>query len=1346
MNETKGEKRKKKKTEIWHWSKQGTCVWSYIRGPFPACPHFKTNKQIPLFFPFNQTNKLVSPTPTYLFDDFFNYYFNHPIKMESDLSPLPHMDSSPDDFASISNFLSPMRGLDGRVDPLKCGSSSRRGCSYKENIAEMPKLSVEPLHMKRKKRGGGFNMRKSLAWDRAFSTEEGVLDPVELSLLSGTLVNTCGEALFTINEEERNPTSNDSLCDASSAYLNSNKKSTFKEIRAATLKEDKRKVSSKVLASPNGRTISKSIGCSRPLSSASLKRPADMNHGKSATKDSKLPKCQVSKLRSCLLPTSSKSTIPRASHLKNQVTDSAVSIQKNMGLRSYSRKVRNSQEKAKAVAEPLKDKSSSCNLRGNNASTESSLVNKASNTGLEMNPDATLTSSRAHSSERHDVCTPYALRLPHSTRTAVSSTQYLPAQAMRPSGLRMPSPSLGFFRQTKASDTSRLLKGESSMCPLQRSGDLRPPVALAKQEGKVNLANLNCRILGLEKESSTESCKVIKPGLEGNSVEKVNIPSVGKKLDPVSDKLRDPAGNFDEKVPDHIKHKEKKLQDAGLLMNGKQHPPQTGKHEHINKDGDLMNSIPGFIENKGSAGSDFKDAQFPQASYNTQSLVLRGLQGAYCNQNEAEESGICSVIDGSKSQYRNMINFSEEVREEGYVGCCNNLPGGEFETVKSFAVEDDGIFDNDKHIMKIKSNVSKAQREPRNNGGGNCVPLNFSGSDFSEEKMEKSEVASQYEDSHNLKEAFTSKQITDRVQTGGLVADVLSETLSDENCETNPGVLSIYSEHKSSGGNLLHSSDRSLSKHICIDQSQDEQIVETSLSALAYRPDDSGFDRFDFTSAQTELDSNRITVVQEDHTDIMCSSHVKITLAKNCNHSTDEEILSKLTTSLDFGSLTSATTDKMVSGVPGSIDECRKPIKESVLEVVDEAEIRDSSNYQNEVNLTGSMEFGLSSRGTQDAIGYGTLGPMGEGNKLIKDMFLLKEMDEFENRDSSNNPSDGSQMIKVKLGMPSTESLKVEESQMCSHADLIRSSSMEMRCHKAVLESPHTPPLGDTRQENEIGKTTNALTNILQMEDVHVDTHGNDAQLPGKSPSTVVEECESSNVFENFGDALPVRKSVNESGLESPCFLNQESPLIHGSGSVADELDVIHCVEDQLSYPSSIESLSVELDSSQGTSTNQTASVTTDCIELVEGDQTSSRIQRKVADILNQNIVVKESETGKPSGYESSHNEFCHGLENLEPCTNENTISPVKNTESCLKKGNLLILPPHDAVPFSDEWLAAMEAAGEDILTMKSGAVQNSPQEKSLPEPSPWSPVKKKNNQLGPFDCTKFHHNGPPES
>ncbi|GJN14008.1 hypothetical protein PR202_gb00779 [Eleusine coracana subsp. coracana] len=44
-------------------------------------------------------------------------------------------------------------------------------------------------------------------------------------------------------------------------------------------------------------------------------------------------------------------------------------------------------------------------------------------------------------------------------------------------------------------------------------------------------------------------------------------------------------------------------------------------------------------------------------------------------------------------------------------------------------------------------------------------------------------------------------------------------------------------------------------------------------------------------------------------------------------------------------------------------------------------------------------------------------------------------------------------------------------------------------------------------------------------------------------------------------------------------------------------------------------------------------------------------------------------------------------------------------------------------VPFTEEWLAAMEACGQEVLEQKSGAVQNSPPDKTGPEPSPWSPV-----------------------
>ncbi|KAJ0987687.1 hypothetical protein J5N97_006043 [Dioscorea zingiberensis] len=64
-----------------------------------------------------------------------------------------------------------------------------------------------------------------------------------------------------------------------------------------------------------------------------------------------------------------------------------------------------------------------------------------------------------------------------------------------------------------------------------------------------------------------------------------------------------------------------------------------------------------------------------------------------------------------------------------------------------------------------------------------------------------------------------------------------------------------------------------------------------------------------------------------------------------------------------------------------------------------------------------------------------------------------------------------------------------------------------------------------------------------------------------------------------------------------------------------------------------------------------------------------------------------------------------------------------------------------NAVPFSDEWLAAVESFGEEILELKTGPVQNSPPEKALPEPGPWSPVKRKAQDIGPFDCTKYSKN-----
>ncbi|KAL6967361.1 hypothetical protein U1Q18_033173 [Sarracenia purpurea var. burkii] len=93
------------------------------------------------------------------------------------------------------------------MDVEKPTCSSVVGSSNKENInvdkSVAPKLCVEPQQIKRRKRGGTYNLRKSLAWDRAFFTEEGVLNPLELSILSGNFGSCCRETLPTIHEKGR---------------------------------------------------------------------------------------------------------------------------------------------------------------------------------------------------------------------------------------------------------------------------------------------------------------------------------------------------------------------------------------------------------------------------------------------------------------------------------------------------------------------------------------------------------------------------------------------------------------------------------------------------------------------------------------------------------------------------------------------------------------------------------------------------------------------------------------------------------------------------------------------------------------------------------------------------------------------------------------------------------------------------------------------------------------------------------------------------------------------------------------------------------------------------------------
>jgi hypothetical protein len=182
----------------------------------------------------------------------------------------------------------------------------------KENAkVELPKLSVERQQMKKKKKNAGFNLRKSLAWDRAFSTEEGVLDSSELSKITGTACHLGGDRLAAIQEEYRESMSA-SKCNVSPG-LQALEENLFNDLPVNSKNREKKLVSGimpkygspsksqsssaqkKVISAQDLRSGSKRSGCPRPPPSSSLKRPANVHTTTSRCRELSISKVPTTK-------------------------------------------------------------------------------------------------------------------------------------------------------------------------------------------------------------------------------------------------------------------------------------------------------------------------------------------------------------------------------------------------------------------------------------------------------------------------------------------------------------------------------------------------------------------------------------------------------------------------------------------------------------------------------------------------------------------------------------------------------------------------------------------------------------------------------------------------------------------------------------------------------------------------------------------------------------------------------------------------------------------------------------------------------------------------------------------
>ncbi|KAF3438719.1 hypothetical protein FNV43_RR21483 [Rhamnella rubrinervis] len=102
-----------------------------------------------------------------------------------------------------------------------------------------------------------------------------------------------------------------------------------------------------------------------------------------------------------------------------------------------------------------------------------------------------------------------------------------------------------------------------------------------------------------------------------------------------------------------------------------------------------------------------------------------------------------------------------------------------------------------------------------------------------------------------------------------------------------------------------------------------------------------------------------------------------------------------------------------------------------------------------------------------------------------------------------------------------------------------------------------------------------------------------------------------------------------------------------------------------------------------------------------ETSSSGSALQSNNAKVLGDEILPSEAENTLAHNSRTLNSELQHELENTIPTDKIDARTKLEKYGNEKKQDTLSIKPPLDAAPFSDEWLAAFEAAGEEILTIK---------------------------------------------
>lgn len=1259
------------------------------------------------------------------------------------------------------------------------------GSIGKENVnsLEATKLSLEPQTMKKKKRGG-FNLRKSLAWNRAFFTEEGVLDSAELSLLSGNPGETCRDRLASINEDGSSSSVRGSGRKAKG--LVAVEKKLFKEASPRNEWKNRSGGLSSKIGSPTARSPakpsparspakpsfvrspakpsfarspakpspvkkdankigSKRSGCPRPIASSALKRPANVKMTKGASEETKIAKAIVPKPDSVPVSATSKRAAGENKLKGNYAPPPVVNAQKRVGLQSSSRNKSSQVDAKSGLPSRSLTARSSAEARKNTGSLPSESHSSADKVlaikiGSKVIKEPE-NKSAVYGAINHNAKSTKIPSIPQPGSSVGGSTQIAPPPPMvKPSGLRMPSPSLQFFGSSKESSLPRRSQFQSEIPNPRKIASLKPvsgkpPAAPVIQAVNVmpafgnDSASSNRAGCSLPSRVSTVPCENKKVDLKASSERQLNVKvACTSNSNETTNNQQFVHNDAQQQVED------KKCQSYGnklLEHNGSEKQVENDDDDMQMEDdqvsltgADLKTSISMSHHTKQLA----EDRQhqptaenlciYPESqSANLNSHCMHGSSDLQDNQESSLETGdvkLRELVDTTKPCSLEGDHTITDSQQPHVHDILESGPSEESHIVND--MDCDNICSKERDQSASEPGKSDSQAYPsdekQEKGVGNDEVSKKS--DLSDSQLQSFKPNLSLMDSKD----FSNSLVADYQH----VLDISNDMPVQEPEDPNPCIVVGRASQDNCCGSQLMSSF--LQEQSSPQEHQAERVdvfkseVESSSDC---GPDMIDMDCMDSDDDATAACAEAKSKCGSDNTISVLT--VPDTVATNVSQNSAYLGIEELESLQSSSHLNSP-------GVDDATDLESKESKQGDLL----GNIHGSvPNLQPEENISscdqGNLMLLLPSPGVQHNVN-------GESTEEPEQMESCSLETDKASQEDNQIPETYDYPFPVK-GNCFEENSIVDADDVC-----------DVRPEK-VVESPHDEfQLDQTEQSNEEGSAgvINATERLLTGD-------RNVLPLDGSNNLGASAEESKSSVLVDKSEEPVEKTEVQITG-----FIGKEvSGYVEIEPSAENhETFVDEKLKNDCKLCDQATSMEFDLYSSSeaqipGTETDSKAFCPAEESRfLVKPDEPSCGdiVQEKEVSLLNNNTLT-EAETNISQDGSTLATAMQNDLNASSP-TEAKDESSHTETNHDTKPGNLVIKPPPCAVPFSDEWLAAFEAAGEEILTMKGGAVQNSPQDKAPPEPSPWSPVRKKNNQgIGPFDCTKKFTNPnilPPES